>query len=447
MDRTEILFEFTQSYNDLVAYLLKKYGPAKYDFFPNEKCCRRSKRTTRTNEGLYCHHIDEDKGGNLANPVQAAMQPFAWQRKERLVYCNILEHLILHIKIMLMRQQASFEEPRDVFSFFTTDGTIMICHDLNDMFMLDGTEQPWRKNCFQPVKENYSDYIIILHALFKYIELNVPQNADHSLFLQIGSIIHTADGDCEILKMTPKRDILCIKLPSGKELSVYSTLASNQLTFFDYIDMYRRILSSGYESFYTSIYHDLITDTPNDDVSKIVKSFSIDFGGYGFPEYTDFLLSESYGAKNADQYISKALPMYSNPEFSLNGKTPVFLQGPFPDGFERNGKQFYIVRIRTTFDLKENSEAFLRYRESDIYRRKYDFTVSENRNLLHSGWTVLSTSKVIDPKTGEKYDYYYKADQLVKATLDISLGRDDFLLFFDRYNIHSLEILNGCYFV
>lgn len=52
------------NYDEFVSYLLKKYGPAKYDYFTNATCKTKSKRISRTKEGLFCHHIDED---NLAS--------------------------------------------------------------------------------------------------------------------------------------------------------------------------------------------------------------------------------------------------------------------------------------------------------------------------------------------------------------------------------------------
>ena len=52
--------EMEMNYDEFVSYLLKKYGPAKYDYFTNATCKTKSKRISRTKEGLFCHHIDED---------------------------------------------------------------------------------------------------------------------------------------------------------------------------------------------------------------------------------------------------------------------------------------------------------------------------------------------------------------------------------------------------
>jgi len=109
--RAEIVKEMSMPYETLVEYLLVKYGGAIGDYFSTPECKTKNKKAVRTAEGLYCHHIDEDKGGNLSNPCSARRQPFEWQKKERLVYCNLLEHLILHIKIAILRQKTKFKKP------------------------------------------------------------------------------------------------------------------------------------------------------------------------------------------------------------------------------------------------------------------------------------------------------------------------------------------------
>ena len=81
------------TYGELVDYLLKKYGPVECDYFRTEACKSKNPKVSRTNEGLYCHHIDEDKAIMLCNDKFAVNNPFEYQKAERLVYCNALEHL------------------------------------------------------------------------------------------------------------------------------------------------------------------------------------------------------------------------------------------------------------------------------------------------------------------------------------------------------------------
>ena len=98
MDSLEVQNQLKMTYSELVDYLLKKYGPAECDYFRTEACKSKNPKVSRTNEGLYCHHIDEDKAIMLCNDKFAVNNPFEYQKAERLVYCNALEHLILHIK-------------------------------------------------------------------------------------------------------------------------------------------------------------------------------------------------------------------------------------------------------------------------------------------------------------------------------------------------------------
>ncbi|GAO99911.1 hypothetical protein [Fructobacillus ficulneus] len=99
-----------KSYSDAVADLLTKYGPAKDNYYTEESYNdymnhRRTDlvrgKTTRTDEGLYCHHIEENKYQNLSNAVfiGAYKYPYESQKKNRLVYCNLVEHAILHTLI------------------------------------------------------------------------------------------------------------------------------------------------------------------------------------------------------------------------------------------------------------------------------------------------------------------------------------------------------------
>ena len=89
MQQKELLEEFSMSYEELAQYLLRKYGPAKYDYFSTEDCTSKNKRTSRTSEGLYCHHIREDIGDDLSQSEIAKTCPFSWQKGENLLFKSI----------------------------------------------------------------------------------------------------------------------------------------------------------------------------------------------------------------------------------------------------------------------------------------------------------------------------------------------------------------------
>lgn len=101
----------SMTYADAVDYLLSKYGPVRDDYF-KEKSYQRflngeiksiSKgKYVRTSEGLYTHHIDENRAENLSDLkfIQHYQYPFSVHRRDKLVYADLIEHLILHAIIV-----------------------------------------------------------------------------------------------------------------------------------------------------------------------------------------------------------------------------------------------------------------------------------------------------------------------------------------------------------
>lgn len=156
------------SYQDIVSALLKKYGSAKHNYFKDTACKTKNPLVTRTNEGLFCHHIDEDKAIMLCNDKFAVNNPFEYQKADRLVYCNLLEHLLLHVKIAENPNPDANENELPGIG-----GAInFICKDLNDIYSCKEFADEWRKNVADKVKDNFDDYIIILRYLWNVVEKN-----------------------------------------------------------------------------------------------------------------------------------------------------------------------------------------------------------------------------------------------------------------------------------
>ncbi|EHN58185.1 hypothetical protein [Oenococcus kitaharae] len=99
-----------QNYKDAVATLLARYDPATDNYFKETSYQRfldgkikslAKGQISRTAEGLYCHHIDENKFLNMANPsyIRGQKIPFSYQEKDRLAYYNLIEYLVLHALI------------------------------------------------------------------------------------------------------------------------------------------------------------------------------------------------------------------------------------------------------------------------------------------------------------------------------------------------------------
>lgn len=167
MNSKEIEKELSMSYSDLVDYLLKKYGEAKYDYFCNETCRSKNKKATRTSEGLIVHHIDEDKGLKLSDPRFAKLYPYDFQKADRLVYCNALEHLILHVKII----QHSVEGAFGYIKPYGFGGTLaFMVPELNDFYSGHEYVREFEIKKFSLVAKNFDDYIKILRYLLEVVE-------------------------------------------------------------------------------------------------------------------------------------------------------------------------------------------------------------------------------------------------------------------------------------
>lgn len=91
-------------YYDYVDQLLKKYGPVPEAYFKEKAYIEKGRwvhnsAIKRGSEGLFIHHIDEDKYINLSLKGYYEMLPFELHAADRLVYCNYLEHTRLHLLI------------------------------------------------------------------------------------------------------------------------------------------------------------------------------------------------------------------------------------------------------------------------------------------------------------------------------------------------------------
>src|SRR5699024_5402852 len=138
------------NYEEAVDYLLQKYGPAQDDYFRESSYQRFMKgeiknitkgKTSRAKEGLYCHHIDEIKWLKISdqNFVKEFNIPFEYQTKDRLVYCDLVEHTVLHV---LITKETSFE-----FGYL---GYSAYLKGLIEEWYLEGviSNPEWMKRCY-----------------------------------------------------------------------------------------------------------------------------------------------------------------------------------------------------------------------------------------------------------------------------------------------------------
>ena len=84
------------SYNHLCEFLLSKNGSVQESYFKNKF----TKNRSISKKGFEVHHILEDRVPNLSNPLYAIQFPSSFQEPKNLLYCDMLEHYLLHILIV-----------------------------------------------------------------------------------------------------------------------------------------------------------------------------------------------------------------------------------------------------------------------------------------------------------------------------------------------------------
>lgn len=142
-------------------YLQNKYGIGLGPYFT--KSWNKNKKCTRTKEGLIVHHKYEDHAILLGDVTFAQRNPYEWQLPENLVYCDYLEHLLLHILIC-----ENPSENHNDFEVVGIGGVInFLVPELNDLYSGWVTKQEWRSNCHRLVINDKDVYLTLLKR-FKY---------------------------------------------------------------------------------------------------------------------------------------------------------------------------------------------------------------------------------------------------------------------------------------
>ena len=98
----ELLKFESYSYEDYIQEKLKKYGEVNDDYIKITKdysSAYKNNNIIYPKKDLYIHHIKENCLANLSNP-KLFMATVEYQTKQNLVYCDILEHCIMHALIV-----------------------------------------------------------------------------------------------------------------------------------------------------------------------------------------------------------------------------------------------------------------------------------------------------------------------------------------------------------
>jgi len=144
------------TYLEYCDYLQQKYGIPKRPYF--SQGWSKNPKISRTSEGLIAHHKFEDHAILLSTPENAKLNPYEWQMPENIVYCDYLEHLLLHVLIC--------ENPspdKNLFEAVGIGGVIdFLVPELNDYYSGWVTKQAWRKKCHDLIKDDKNVYFEII---------------------------------------------------------------------------------------------------------------------------------------------------------------------------------------------------------------------------------------------------------------------------------------------
>lgn len=179
------LFEYEKiqnfTYLEYCDYLQNKYGIGLSDYMT--KSWNKNSKVTRTNDGLLAHHKYEDHAIMLSTKEFAMQNPFEWQLTKNIVYCDYLEHLLLHILICECPA-----EGHNLFEAVGVGGVInFIVPELNDLYSGWKTGQAWRKKCHNLIIDDKNVYLVLLKR-FKTSCKDYPFYTEDCLFTSFNEV-------------------------------------------------------------------------------------------------------------------------------------------------------------------------------------------------------------------------------------------------------------------
>ncbi len=137
-------------------YLQNKYGIGLCDYMT--KSWNKNQKVTRTKEGLVAHHKFEDHAIMLSTKEYAMKNPFEWQLAHNIVYCDYLEHLLLHI--LICEYPA---EDKNEFEAVGVGGVVnYLIPELNDLYSGWKSKKDWQLNCHNLIKDDKTVYLTLV---------------------------------------------------------------------------------------------------------------------------------------------------------------------------------------------------------------------------------------------------------------------------------------------
>lgn len=109
---------------------------------------------------------------------------------------------------------------------------------------------------------------------------------------------------------------------------------------------------------------------------------------------------------------------------------PTFWTGNFIPDEALRPTNYYFIRVRTRFYLKDGYLPFIQIKG----------------NYLYKGTECLTTSDIYDEDTGGYYSRYQNEFGIHDATVELTWTMTDYELIKEHYELVDFEILDGCYF-
>ena len=156
MDSKDLWKQYSMDYHEQLLYLKGKYGIPQGNYFLTESCKSTNSKITKAKEGLFLHHDyewnpDDFSCHALSDSEIARDKSFDYQLGVNLTYCNLIEHLLLHIKIHKLRIE--------VFQCNEIDGVEkFLIPQLNDMYKTRKYKKEWLVATKERIADNYEDF-------------------------------------------------------------------------------------------------------------------------------------------------------------------------------------------------------------------------------------------------------------------------------------------------
>lgn len=109
---------------------------------------------------------------------------------------------------------------------------------------------------------------------------------------------------------------------------------------------------------------------------------------------------------------------------------PTFWYGDYIPVEATENNNYYFVRVRTRFYIKENMLPFIQIKGNYMYR----------------GTEMLESSDYVNKSTGEHTAFVLEDGKTVPVRVTLTLTMTDYELFREHYHVVDFEILDGCYF-